>query len=109
MSHRGPFRRLRPCRPAWARPVMLACARCLVASMRKLALAGSVLLLGLGRAAASDMALPQPGPLMYSPVPVANWNGFYAGAHIGAAWSYFDSTPVVFAVSGSASSVAIGL
>ena len=36
------------------------------------------------------MSVKAPGP--FSPVPVANWSGFYVGAHLGATWGYFTNS-----------------
>jgi outer membrane immunogenic protein len=38
-------------------------------------------------AAAADLFSAEPPPIVFVPSPAYNWSGFYAGAHVGWAWS----------------------
>jgi outer membrane immunogenic protein len=56
-------------------------------------------LFGLGPAAAAELPVKAPG--LYSPVPAANWTGFYVGVHAGGAWGYFRRSNLVIGPFGS--------
>jgi outer membrane immunogenic protein len=45
--------------------------------------------------AVSARAADFPVKAMFNPVPVATWTGIYGGVHLGAAWGYFLTDPVL--------------
>lgn len=55
-----------------------------------LAVSAAILLAATAAASAADLAVKAPSYL--SPAPVANWTGFYLGAHAGAGWGTTEST-----------------
>ena len=57
------------------------------------------LALATGRAAAAELSVKAPGP--FSPVPVADWSGFYVGGSLGATWGYFRNNNVTIGPNGS--------
>lgn len=57
-------------------------------------------------ASAADMPVKAPG--YFSPVPAAQWNGFYVGAHLGGAWGYFRGNAINIGPDESSGSYIIG-
>jgi outer membrane immunogenic protein len=62
--------------------------------MKKLALAISVLSVGVAPAIAADLPAREYNPpsAMVAPVPVFNWSGFYVGGNVGGSWDSSAST-----------------
>lgn len=65
-----------------------------------------LLALAATRVTAAERTVKAPGP--FSPVPVADWGGFYVGGNLGATWGYFKNNNLTVGPTGTGGNVSGG-